>query len=208
MEIFATAPLLPVLTAFALGAVHAFDPDHVAAVTTFVSRRPRPREAVGFGVRWGIGHSAAIVLAGVVLIALGVSVPPALDSALEFIVGLILVGLGIWLLAELRRSRPTATGGRSGIGTVWVGVVHGLAGTAALLALLPITLIESPVWSAAYLGSFGAGTILAMAAYGLAAGWLFRRAGEIHPRWITGIRAGAGVVSLAIGIAWMGMVVA
>ncbi len=51
--------LLPLLTAVSLGFLHALEPDHMAAVTTFVSRRPRPREAVGFGVRWGLGHSAA-----------------------------------------------------------------------------------------------------------------------------------------------------
>jgi len=197
--------LLPIVTAFALGAVHAFDPDHVAAVTAFVSRRPRPREAVGFGVRWGVGHSAAILAAGVFLIALGVRIPPALDSALELLVGLILIGLGVWLLRELRRS-DRLPGGPARAGTVWVGVVHGLAGTAALLALLPVTLIASPLHSAAYLASFGVGTIMAMAAYGLAAGWLFRRAGRVHPRWTTGIRAGAAVASLVIGGLWIGMV--
>jgi nickel/cobalt transporter (NicO) family protein len=198
---------LALATALLAGMIHAFDPDHVAAVTTFVSRRPRPREALGFGIRWALGHSAAILVAGLVLIALGVRIPAALDEGLEVLVGVILIGLGIWLFRRLREKETDAPDTVSRRGTVWVGVVHGLAGTAALLALLPVTLIASPVASAAYLGAFGIGTIGAMAAYGVVAGWLFRRAGRVHPRWLTGIRATAATASVAIGVLWIGAVV-
>src|SRR5690349_9186092 len=68
-------PLLPLLTAFATGFTHALAPDHVAAVTTFVSRRPAPRECIRFGARWGLGHSASVLVAGGLLIALDLTVP-------------------------------------------------------------------------------------------------------------------------------------
>src|SRR3954451_12309953 len=83
-------------TACMLGALHALEIDHMLAVTTFVSRRPAVRTAAGLGVRWGIGHSVAVLAAGAVLIATGVRLPERLDLVGEALVGLMLVGLGTW----------------------------------------------------------------------------------------------------------------
>lgn len=72
---------IALLTALTAGFVHALEADHRTAVTTFVSRRPRPLEAPVFGLRWGLGHSAAIVVLG------------GLESGWG-----ALLGLGLWLL--------------------------------------------------------------------------------------------------------------
>jgi hypothetical protein len=202
--------LFPILlTGLVAGFVHALEPDHMAAVTTFVSRRPAPREAAGFGLRWGLGHSAAILAVGLVLIASGVRIPASVESGLEFGVGGLLLVLGLWLLWSVMHSRAHALAGdaphehRHGRGSLWVGVAHGLAGTAALLALLPVTLIRSPWAAAGYLLLFGVGTTLAMALYAAVAGVVFHQAGERSAVAGGTLRTLTALGSATLGIFWM-----
>ena len=208
--------LLPLLTALVAGFAHALEPDHMAAVTTFVSRRPRPLEAVGFGVRWGVGHSASILLVGVALVALNLRVPAGLTRGLEFGVGGMLLALGLWLLWSVLHERahrlaadlasPESRVGHTHghrHGTLWVGMAHGLAGTAPLVALLPAATSRSGWTAAAYLLFFGVGTTLAMGLYATAAGLVFDRAGARAPALGGTLRALTAVGSAALGVVWM-----
>ncbi len=104
-------PLL-LLGALGFGIAHAFEPDHMAAVSTFVAGRPRPREAALFGVRWAIGHGLSLFLIGSVLFALKRAAEknqPELfaSGVLDRFVGLVLVGLGVWTLWQVASSRAT-----------------------------------------------------------------------------------------------------
>jgi sulfite exporter TauE/SafE len=202
--------VLAPMTALVAGFAHALEPDHMAAVTTFVSRRPRPLQAVGFGIRWGAGHSAAILVIGCVLIALDVRLPEVLARGLEFGVGMMLLGLGLWLLWSLlheRAHRAAGDGGHAhhhhGRGSLWVGMAHGLSGTAPLVAALSATVAGSPASAAFYLLLFGVGTTLAMALYALAAGVVFHQAGHRAPALAGGLRAATALGSAAIGVLWM-----
>lgn len=183
----------------------------MAAVTVFVSRRPHPLRAFGFGVRWALGHSLAILLAGGIVLALGVRLPAALVSLLELGVGVMLLGLGIWVIAgavrsghggELAAHPAGAAARRHAHGTTWVGAAHGLAGTAGFLALVPAAMLASPVQAGAYLALFGLGTMLAMGAYAAGAGLLLQRAGGTA-RFGRYVRIGAGMASAAVGVAWL-----
>ncbi|HEX2095138.1 MAG TPA: hypothetical protein VHG28_22250 [Longimicrobiaceae bacterium] len=206
--------LLPLATALVAGFAHALEPDHMAAVTTFVSRRPRPLEALGFGLRWGLGHSAAILGVGGALILLGVRIPEGVARGLEFGVGGLLLVLGLWLLWSLLHGGAHAlAGGDAAPGHVhrpggrgaslWVGVAHGLAGTAPLIALLPVALTRSPWTAGGYLLFFGVGTTLAMGLYAAAAGFVFDRAGGRFPALAGTLRAATALGSVALGIGWM-----
>jgi ABC-type nickel/cobalt efflux system permease component RcnA len=202
------APAAALIAGFA----HALEPDHMAAVTTFVSRRPRPLEAAGFGLRWGAGHSAAILVVGCVLIALNVRLPDGLARGLEFGVGAMLLGLGAWLLWGVLHERAHRLAGhapahshghRHGRGSLWVGLAHGLSGTAPLVAALSASLSGSPLRAAGYLLLFGVGTTLAMALYAVAAGLVFHQAGHRVPALAGTLRALTAVGSGAIGVLWM-----
>lgn len=201
--------LLPLATALLLGMGHALEPDHMAAVTTFVARRPRPGEALRFGVRWGAGHSAAILVAGGALVFLDLPVPDRVTRGLEFGVGTLLLVLGGWLLWSVLHERAHALAAphahphaqRRGAG--WVGIAHGLAGTGSLIALLQVTLAPAPSLAVAYLLCFGMGTVLGMGAYAAVAGVVFHRAGERFPRMAGGLRAATAVGSAALGVFWM-----
>jgi high-affinity nickel-transport protein len=163
---------------FVLGMRHATDADHVVAVTTIVTRERSLRRAALIGAAWGVGHSLTVVLVGGAIVVFGLVVPPRLGLSLEFSVALMLIGLGLWNLKALLAPRADAPGhpGHSHdhavaqralsvrgpwLRPVCVGVVHGLAGSAAV-ALMILPFIRNPAWAASYLLIFGLGTIAGM----------------------------------------------
>lgn len=95
--------LLPYSTALLLGSLHAFEADHMAAVTSFAVRRPGLRDSVRFAVRWAAGHGGAIVLVGATLLFLGVRLPESTEHWLERLVGLVMIGLGLWTIRGAAR---------------------------------------------------------------------------------------------------------
>lgn len=184
----------------------------MAAVTTFVSRRPNPLRALWFGIRWGAGHSLAILAAGGVLILLDLHVPETLARGLEFGVGLMLLGLALWLLWSLLHAHAheqahemqhPSVSHEHRHATTWVGVMHGFAGTAPLVAVLPLAMTGSAWGAALYLLLFGFGTVLAMGLYAAVAGAAFHRIGRAAPRVGRYMTAATAVGSAVIGAVWM-----
>ena len=80
-----------------------------------------------------------------------------------------------------------------------VGIVHGLAGSAAV-ALLVLATIRDPVWSVVYLLVFGVGTVAGMMLVTAALAWPFARAGTRLVGLQRGLRLSAGLVSLGFGL--------
>ena len=184
------------LTAFAPGAQHALEVDHMVAVTAFVGGNPRLATALGFGLRWGLGHAVVVFVAGTALALSGLRAPPSVQQWAELGVGAMLVALGLWAARAARRlhvhpplghgdhahlhahvpgpaphthaHRADATHRHRHLSTL-VGAYHGLAGTAPIVAILPVALLPSRVVAVAYLALFGAGTMLAMGVYAMLA---------------------------------------
>lgn len=88
-----------------LGIRHAFDADHLVAVTTIVSEYRNPLRAVWIGVSWGLGHTTTLFLAGGILLLLNVHIPQRLALFFEFLVGIMLILLGIQTLLSFRRQK-------------------------------------------------------------------------------------------------------
>ena len=186
-----------------LGLRHAADPDHVVAVTAITARTRRLASAAWLGAVWGIGHTTTMFLVGSFIILFNVVVPPRVGLAFELAVAIALVVVG---LLNLRRGTA-----RSGLeGTVsrlpvarafGVGLVHGLAGSAAV-ALLVLATVRDARWACGYLLVFGAGTLVGMMLIttGVAA-----PLGLASRRWsgFTQVaRVGSGLLSLGFG-AWL-----
>lgn len=168
--------LISVLTlGLFLGIRHATDADHVVAVTTLVARRQTLRSAMQLGAFWGVGHALTILLVGGAIILLGLVVPPRLALVLELGVALMLIGLGVLNMRSAARTAghtapehshrsagPTGPGTAQRFRSFAIGVVHGLAGSAAV-ALLVLSTIRDAGTAFLYLALFGVGTILGMA---------------------------------------------
>jgi nickel/cobalt exporter len=223
--------LITLLSAAMLGFLHALEVDHMIAVTAFVSSRPSSRAAAAFGARWGVGHSIAVLLAGAVLLATGLRWPERYDAWGETAVGLLLIGIGIWAVIAARRLHIHsaeghgdhvhlhAHGGRPawhehahttptrphhhGHGITLVGLLHGLAGTSAVVALVPVTLIETKRESWAYLLAFGAGTTVAMTLFAVVAAGAMRHAASRSVEWGRRLSTVVGIGGILVGGWWI-----
>ena len=161
---------------FFLGMRHATDSDHVIAVTTIVSRARSARAALWVGALWGLGHTATILTVGGSIVLFGWVIPPRLGLSMEMSVAIMLIVLGAMNLSgALSRIKQVAHGHahesvdesdahphvRGPLRPLTIGVVHGLAGSAAV-ALLVLTTIKSAGMALVYLAIFGAGTLAGM----------------------------------------------
>src|SRR5258705_10979629 len=143
-----------------LGFGHAFEPDHLAAVSTLASRQGSLWSAARLGLAWGVGHTATVGAIAVLVVALGVRVPAALWPTAELVVAGLLVLLGgvvVWRYARGRwhmhvhahdqnphlhlhshaagtsHAHLHAADARRSLG---FGIAHGLAGSGAIAVLL------------------------------------------------------------------------
>jgi ABC-type nickel/cobalt efflux system permease component RcnA len=178
------------LTIFGLGLVlglrHALDPDHVAAVATIVSESKSMRRSSLVGTFWGLGHTVALLLAGIFVIALKFQISPRLALWMEFVVALMLILLGARALLKSVRGFKVHVHQHSHDGTehvhvhvhrpgeqhrhrhrhliklgarpFFIGMVHGMAGSAALMILVLATL-PSAIAGLVYIAVFGVGSV-------------------------------------------------
>ena len=188
---------------FALGLRHAADADHVVAVTAIAARYRRVGPAALVGALWGLGHTLTICLVGGLIIGLNLVVPPRVGLALEFAVGIALLVVGLVNVAGHGGFLSTAQedGRLPRFRAFALGIVHGLAGSAAV-ALLVLATVRDPWAGFAYLGVFGLGTILGMVLVTLA----FTAPGAALSRrfrWSgAGLRLATGLISIGLG-AWV-----
>jgi high-affinity nickel permease len=82
------------LVGLGLGARHATDPDHVAALWNFVSREHKPGPALRYAALWGLGHATSFTCVGVAILAFGLTPAPWFERITEGLVGLMLLLLG------------------------------------------------------------------------------------------------------------------
>ena len=147
------------LLGFLLGVRHAVDPDHVVAVTAIATGQRSIGRATLIGALWGVGHTVTILAVGGAIILFRIAIPPRLGLAFEFAVGMVLIVLGLANLLSRDEKATKPSGARPLI----VGMVHGLAGSAAV-ALIVLAAVRHPLWAIGYLMLFGIGTIVGMMA--------------------------------------------
>ena len=162
----------PLLFAAVVGFGHAFEADHLIAVSSIATKRQHPTLAVKDGIFWGLGHSSTILIIGLLIIVGKLSLPESVFSYLEAGVGLMLMVLGTYRLAQVWRARQQPDGLADHDDNhhlaYGVGLIHGLAGSGAMV-LLVMSNISSSLGSILYLLIFGIGSIVGML---LAAGLL------------------------------------
>jgi hypothetical protein len=201
--------MIAILAGLAAGALHVVGgPDHVAAIAplSIASGRASWRA----GLHWGLGHSAGVVLVAAAALALREVVPlERLSGWSERLVGVTLVGLGMWgVLGSLRRRAlqiergpSSAPHGHAHRGTLRaacaIGTLHGLAGSSHLLGVLPALAFQTRLDALLYLAAFVVGTLGAMTG---AAALIGASARERDRR---GWMLGTSFAALAVGAVWI-----
>jgi len=186
---------LTFVTSLMLGMRHATDPDHVVAVTTIVTRERSVTKAARLGAVWGLGHTITLLVVGGAIIAFKIGFNARLGLSMELCVAVMLIVLGLLNLFDVR----TKAGAPSASRPFFVGVVHGLAGSAAA-ALLIVPLMDDPRWAALYLFTFGVGTIIGMSVVTISIAAPSLLAAAHMPSLQRSVRVASGAVSLVFGL--------
>src|SRR5262245_1553006 len=220
---------------FVLGLKHATEADHLAAVSTIVSERRSIRQSAAVGMLWGVGHTASLLIAGVFVIALGIGIPERIADILELMVAFMIVFLGARLLhmhihphvhdgrshihfhfhdkphaPSTSAIHTTPHGGFSGWRPMFVGIVHGLAGSAALTLLVLSEVVRrgGALLGFAYLLIFGAGSIGGMLLMSSVIGLPFSIGFRFLQRSVLPLRLLIGVASTGFGLFYAWKIVA
>jgi len=213
-----------------LGFRHAFEPDHLAAVSTLATRQGRLRDACRLGLAWALGHTASIGAVVGAIIVFGVHLPARLWPAADLLVALLLIGLGGTVILRYARGRwhlhvhahaggshlhlhshaqeaahqhahPQGDARRS----LGFGLLHGLAGSAAILVLL-VAAAPTRTAQLAYLVAFAIGTMIGMLAVSVSLASVVRLASTRGARWATLLHLGSAAASVVVGVALAGRV--
>ncbi len=199
----------------AQGMRHALEPDHLAAVTALASEGHTAKRTLRFAALWGAGHASMLFLVGGLLYWNRAEMPASLGAALELCVAVMLMVLGVRAIVRAARigsaqhtgalphaahSHVHVAGRPFALLPFGVGLLHGLAGSGALAALV---LAMQPELSTgvALLAVYSLGTMLGMS---LLAGLLGRPLQRLvsTPRAHRLLLLTAGALSVVIGIAW------
>ena len=165
---------------FLLGIKHALDADHIAAVSTIVARNKSIKESSLLGMFWGFGHTIALLVMGLIILLLKITIPEKVALSFEIIVGIMLVILGISVMMQIIKdkihihkhkhrkdshfhfhSHRYIKNHSHTHKSLYIGILHGLAGS-AVLSLLVLSTINSIWLGLLYILIFGTGSILGM----------------------------------------------
>lgn len=212
---------------FYFGLKHAIEADHLAAVSTIVSERKSLWSSVLVGGIWGLGHTISLVAAGVLVLLLNFEINERTERFLEFCVGIMLIVLGLNVFRKLwqggklhfhahehgghEHAHPhfhepnekpaphTHHGFSFSPRALIIGMIHGMAGSAALM-LLVIPTIESRPLGLLYIFVFGAGSIGGMMLMSLLVGLPFHLTALKFDRFSHILQSVAGFVSVGLGL--------
>ncbi len=226
MTLFAIMPL-----AFVIGMGHALETDHLAAVSNMLAKKGGRRALMARGAFWGLGHTLALFVLCSAVVALGLTISGRVQAGLEFAVGVMIVFLGAQTLWQMYRDRvhvhvhehdgsahlhlhshaaDTVTHRESAhdhthratnLRALAVGLVHGAAGSGALLALT-ISATETLGQALAYFAVFGVGSMAGMAAVSLVASFPL----SLAQRSALWVRRATGL-SIGCAALWVGAMV-
>ncbi|MFV9510541.1 sulfite exporter TauE/SafE family protein [Tepidibacillus sp. LV47] len=211
---------------FVLGMKHAIEPDHIIAVSTIASQSKSLWRSTLAGVFWGIGHTATIFIVGISFIWIKGEIPETWAMSLEFLVGIMLVVLGVSTILTYKKNKihvhqhehdgvihshfhhrhhahdhPKDEKKTSYLKSLMIGFIHGLAGSAAMI-ILTMSTVHSPLEGAIYILVFGIGTTLSMLTFTTLIGIPFVLSAK-HVQMNQSLTIFAGVLSTIFGIYYM-----
>ncbi len=211
---------------FLLGLRHALDTDHLAAVSTVLAERPSFLASLAVGLWWGTGHTLTLLLVGSIVLAWGFHIPAEFEVMAESGVGLLLIVLGGSLALKLYRERwHVHSHDHDGqphvhlhshqkqrdhchrhwmtdaIRPLCIGMVHGLAGSAALMLMI-LAATTTMVSGLVAILVFGVGSIIGMMTIGLTLSVPVIYSRSMSQRLFVGVQGFASLASILVGV-WM-----
>jgi sulfite exporter TauE/SafE len=223
-------PSLLLAFGFVTGLQHATEADHITAVATLVARNRKLTKASLLGALWGAGHTFTLFVAGLAVLLLAISIPEKLALSLELGVGIMLIILGLSVIRSVRKNaaidsffnmfstkhmHPHAHGSKIHVHphnhreehnhshkSVIVGMIHGMAGSGALM-LVVLSTIDSVVNGLAYIALFGIGSVMGMLVISTLIGLPFVYTARGFARVNKYICVVAAMVSIGLGISIM-----
>jgi hypothetical protein len=204
-SLFDGAPLVVALgIAFLLGLRHASDPDHLVAVTSLVAAdNGDTRGAARLGAWWGLGHAGALLALGVPLIAFKTELPGWLESGAEKAIGAVILLLAARVIYRWARPRARELKLRTTRQAMSIGLLHGLAGTGAVVVLL-IAALPTQIEAALALAIFAPMSIVSMTACTAGFAWVLTRP-VVEPVYRTVLMPGLGVFGVMFGLWYAGI---
>jgi ABC-type nickel/cobalt efflux system permease component RcnA len=214
-------------TGLLAGIIHVISgPDHIAAIAPFAI--DKNEKSWSLGLFWGIGHTGGVWLIGVLAFLLREVLPIDLISSLsERLVGVILIGIGIWGIRkalttkvhyhdhqhgsekhahfhihhqnEMANHPASHTHNHTSFG---IGIIHGLAGGSHIVGVMPALLMPNREIAIAYLIFFGIGSIISMTFFSYFLGWFSKKI-IISLNIYNNILLGFAITAILIGVVWL-----
>jgi hypothetical protein len=206
-----------------LGFRHAFEPDHLAAVSTLATRQGSLWAACRLAAAWAAGHTASVGVVVLAIMAGGLHLPARFSPVADLLVAALLVALGTSVLLRYARGRwhmhahshdgashihlhshrhePSHTHGHARADarrSLGFGLLHGLAGSAAILLLL-VAAAPTRTAQLAYFLAFGIGTMVGMLLVSLSLAGIVRLASRRGDAWATALHLGSALTSVTVG---------
>ena len=185
---------------FILGLKHALDADHLIAVTAMVSNKKSLVGSSLVGASWGLGHTISLLCIGLIVIVLDIHIPKEAAIIFESCVAIMLIMLGAQLVRKLYRGEILHIHENKGHKhSLLIGMIHGIAGSAALMLLI-LTTIDIHYVQILYITIFGIGSIIGMMLMSTLIGLPFMVAMNQSLETHKLIRGIAGLTSIGFGL--------
>lgn len=220
--------MLAAMAGLIAGFIHVLmGPDHLAAIApmTIDDRR----RSWHLGLRWGIGHSGGVLLVGIGVLAFREVIPVTFISSIsERLVGLVLIGIGLWALKKafdtrihahphehdgtphahmhVHRDGHEVTAPRPHAHThtaLAVGTLHGLAGSSHIVGIVPALALPTTTMAALYLIAFGVGTVAGMVCFSGLLGWIVARWTMKGTQAYRVMMTACAAMAIVVGGVWM-----
>ncbi len=218
------------LTGLLAGVVHVLSgPDHLAAVAPLATEGCD--RGIRTGARWGLGHASGVLVVGLAALLVRLWLPVGRFSFIsERFVGVALIAVGLWGArralslrvhvhdhthdgrphrhihvhgARAAHAHDTPSTHRHGHAAFGIGVLHGFAGSAHFLGVLPALAMPTLGASLSYVLAFGAGTVFAMAGFAGVVAWLAARFDGAGTRTYRGMLVAVSAAAVGVGVFWL-----
>ena len=219
--------LIALFSGLIAGAGHVWSgPDHLAAIAPIAVRHPQRSWLPG--LRWGLGHTSGVLVIGLLSLMFRELLPINLLSSWgERLVGVMLIGIGLWSLRKALQNtvhtHEHEHGGERHVhvhlhspkiphqqsahrhthAALGIGLLHGLAGSSHLLGILPMLAFPTQTQAICYLAAFGLGTIVSMVGFSWAMGFAAQRCSAGGLKLYRGLMVCSGTTAMVVGCVWI-----